>query len=133
MIAPQFVKPYVKRGKNDAADAERIIRTAAAEHLTLREAAYRFGIWRTNFVGSPQTIADELERWFVGRAADGFNLRVTRPADVALFRERVVPILQERGLFRHDYEHDTLRGHLGLPVPANRWQRALKPVLVAAE
>jgi hypothetical protein len=32
----------------------------------------------------------------------------------------VVPILQERGLFRRDYEHATLRGNLGLDVPENR-------------
>lgn len=46
--------------------------------------------------------------------------RVTRPRDFALFRERVVPILQARGLFRTGYDADTLRGHLGLPVPENR-------------
>ncbi|PTQ12744.1 LLM class flavin-dependent oxidoreductase [Sphingomonas oleivorans] len=112
---------------------ERIIRTARKENLTLREAAYRFGTWRTTFIGSPETIADEIERWFVGRAADGFNLRVSRPRDFALFCERVVPILQERGLFRRDYEHDTLRGHLGLPVPENRWSAAARPELIAAE
>lgn len=114
--------------------AERIIRIARAENLTLREAAYRFGVWRTDFVGSPETIADEIERWFVGRAADGFNLRVTRPGDFALFRERVVPILQARGLFRADYEHDTLRGHLGLPIPENRHTLARQePTAIAAE
>ncbi len=104
--------------------AERIIRIARAEKLTLREAAYRFDVWRSEFVGSPETIADEIERWFVGRAADGFNLRVTKPRDFALFRERVVPLLQARGLVRETYEHDTLRGHLGLPVPENRYTRA---------
>ncbi len=113
--------------------AERIIRTAREEKLTLREAAFRFGTWHTTFVGSPETIANEIERWFTGRAADGFNLRVARPRDFALFREKVVPILQERGLFRRDYEQDTLRGHLGLPVPEYRWQRATAPELVAAE
>ncbi|HEY0270552.1 MAG TPA: LLM class flavin-dependent oxidoreductase [Sphingomonas sp.] len=114
--------------------AERIIRTAREERLTLREAAYRFGAWRNTFAGAPKTIADEIERWFVGRAADGFNLRVTRPRDFALFRERVVPILQERGLFRRDYAHDTLRGHLGLPVPENRWTATTaRPELIAAE
>lgn len=113
--------------------AERIIRTARDEHLTLRQAAYRFGAWRSSFVGSPETIAAEIERWFTGRAADGFNLRVTRPRDFALFRERVVPILQDRGLFRRDYEHDTLRGHLGLPVPEHRWTRTAPAELVAAE
>jgi FMN-dependent oxidoreductase (nitrilotriacetate monooxygenase family) len=114
--------------------AERIIRTARDERLTLREAAYRFGVWRSSFIGSPETIANEIERWFTGRAADGFNLRVTRPHDFALFREKVVPILQQRGLFRRDYEHDTLRGHLGLPVPENRWNKVTTgPELIAAE
>ncbi|MCW1384085.1 LLM class flavin-dependent oxidoreductase [Novosphingobium sp. KCTC 2891] len=100
--------------------AERIIADARENRLTLREAATRHGQWRSGFVGSPETIADEIERWFVNRAADGFNLRVTRPAEFALFRERVVPILQKRGLFRTDYTADTLRGHLGLPVPLHR-------------
>jgi FMN-dependent oxidoreductase (nitrilotriacetate monooxygenase family) len=100
--------------------AERIIATARERQLTLREAAYQLGQWRTGFVGSPEMIADEIERWFVGHAADGFILRVTRPDDFALFRERVVPILQARGLFRREYAGDTLRDHLGLPIPANR-------------
>ncbi len=111
--------------------AERVIRVAADEKLTLRQAAYRFGQWTSPFVGSAETIANEIERWFVGRAADGFNLRVTRPRDFALFREKVVPILQERGLFRKDYSHDTLRGHLGLPVPDHR--HATQPIAIAAE
>ena len=109
--------------------AERILRTVREETLTLRQAAYRFGVWRSDFVGFPRTIADEIERWFTGRAADGFNLRVTNPRDFALFREQVVPILQARGLFRREYEHDTLRGHLGLPVPRNRY--AARPAVAA--
>lgn len=111
--------------------AERIIRVAAEEKLTLRQAAYRFGQWKSDFVGSPETIANEIERWFTGRAADGFILRVTRPGDFALFREKVVPILQARDLFRTDYAHDTLRGHLGLPIPEHRHAQA--PVAIAAE
>jgi FMN-dependent oxidoreductase (nitrilotriacetate monooxygenase family) len=114
--------------------AERIIRVSREEGLTLRQAAYRFGVWRSDFVGSPETIAREIERWFVGRAADGFNLRVTRPRDFLLFREPVVPILQARGLFHIDYEHSTLRGHLGLPVPDNRHTLARRaPIAIAAE
>jgi hypothetical protein len=50
------------------------------------------------------------------------------------FRERVVPILQTRGLFRTDYTHDTLRGHLGLPVLDNRHaQSEQEPQAIAAE
>jgi hypothetical protein len=37
------------------------------------------------------------------------------------------------GLFRTEYEHDTLRGHLGLPIPENRWTRARRAVAIAAE
>lgn len=114
--------------------AERIIRVAQEEGLTLRQAAYRFGLWRSDFVGSPETIAAEIERWFTAGAADGFILRVTRPRDFALFRERVVPILQQRGLFRQDYAGDTLRDHLDLPVPENRHTLARRePQAIAAE
>jgi FMN-dependent oxidoreductase (nitrilotriacetate monooxygenase family) len=114
--------------------AERIIRVSAAERLTLRQAAYRFGVFRSDFVGSPETIAKEIERWFIGQAADGFNLRVTRPKEFALFRERVVPMLQARGLFRTEYAHDTLRGHLGLKVPENRHTLARRETpAIAAE
>ncbi|CAN5188677.1 LLM class flavin-dependent oxidoreductase [soil metagenome] len=111
--------------------AERIIRTAAAEGLTLRQTVWRFATRRSPFVGTAETVANEIERWFVGRATDGFNFRVTNPVDFALFVDRVVPILQERGLFRTEYEHETLRGHLGLPVPENRHSAA--PVAIAAE
>jgi FMN-dependent oxidoreductase (nitrilotriacetate monooxygenase family) len=104
--------------------AERIIREAKADKLTLREAAWRFGRWRSDFVGTAEHIADEIERWFTGRAADGFNVQVTKPRDFALFTQKVVPILQQRGLFRTDYTARTLRGHLGLPVPENRHTRA---------
>jgi FMN-dependent oxidoreductase (nitrilotriacetate monooxygenase family) len=100
--------------------AERIIRTAAAEGLTLRETAWRFAARPSPFVGSPLTIANEIERWFVQGAADGFNYRVSDPDEFEIFVSEVVPILRERGLVRSEYEHDTLRGHLGLPVPENR-------------
>ncbi|GGZ81824.1 hypothetical protein GCM10010308_63620 [Streptomyces vinaceusdrappus] len=44
--------------------------------------------------------------------------------ELDLFVDGVVPILQKRGLFRTEYTADTLRGHLGLPVPANRYANA---------
>jgi len=100
--------------------AEKIIRVAREKGYTLREAAWQLGRWKSPFIGGPETVADEIERWFTGRAADGFNLRVTNPRDFQIFRERVIPILQKRGLFRTRYEADTLRGHLGIPVPENR-------------
>ena len=100
--------------------AERIIAAAHRDTLTLRQVAERFGVWHPGFVGSPETVADALELWFNERAADGFILRVTEPNAFAVFRDRVVPILQARGLFRAEYTSETLRGHLGLDIPENR-------------
>jgi FMN-dependent oxidoreductase (nitrilotriacetate monooxygenase family) len=110
--------------------AERIKRVAREQKLTLRDTAWRFAARRSPFVGSPLTVANEIERWFSGGAVDGFNLRVSSPGDFQLFLEQVLPILRERGLVRREYEHGTLRGHLGLPIPENRYsaRRAAPPV-----
>lgn len=68
-----------------------------------------------NLVGTPEQVADGMQLWFENQGADGFNLMPpTLPDQFDLFVEHVVPILQRRGLFRHDYSHSTLRGHLGL-------------------
>jgi FMN-dependent oxidoreductase (nitrilotriacetate monooxygenase family) len=76
------------------------------------------------FVGSPETVADEIQRWFEGRACDGFNLAFRLTESLAHFVDTVVPILQERGLYRTEYEASTLRGNLGIPVPENRYASA---------
>lgn len=113
--------------------AERIVRVAREEKLTLRQTAERFVVRRSSFVGTAETIANEIERWFVAGAVDGFNLLVNRPSEVNRFLNEVVPILQSRGLFRTEYEHDTLRGHLGIPFPENRYAVELsKENIVAA-
>ncbi|ABE36085.1 FMN-dependent oxidoreductase, nitrilotriacetate monooxygenase family protein [Paraburkholderia xenovorans LB400] len=71
-------------------------------------------------VGTPEQIADDIERWFVGGAADGFNLMPDAlPDGLKQFVDGVVPILRRRGLFRTDYEGSTLRDHLGLPRPVS--------------
>ncbi len=75
---------------------------------------------RDEFIGTPVQVADEMERWFTEKAADGFMIQFPLlPRDLDDFVTHVVPILQERGLFRFDYEGDTLREHLGLKVPKN--------------
>jgi len=67
-------------------------------------------------IGTPSEIVDEMERWFLGGAADGFNvLPAKQPADVHEFVARIVPELQQRGIFRTAYEGKTLRENLGLP------------------
>ncbi len=70
-------------------------------------------------MGTPEQIADDIERWFRAGAADGFNLMPdVLPGGLQDFVDEVVPILQRRGLFRTEYEGGTLREHLGLARPA---------------
>ena len=69
-------------------------------------------------VGDPTMVADEMQEWFEGNAADGFNiLPPTLPHGLEAFARLVVPELQRRGLFRTEYEGKTLRDHLGLRRP----------------
>lgn len=69
--------------------------------------------------GSAESVADTLERWFVHGAADGFNVMPPYFHEgFDDFVDLVVPILQERGLFRREYAGTSLRDHLGLPRPA---------------
>ncbi|MDV2478042.1 LLM class flavin-dependent oxidoreductase [Rhodococcus zopfii] len=69
-------------------------------------------------VGTPEQVADDIERWFRHGAADGFNVMPdVLPSGFDDFADHVVPELQRRGLFRTDYEDTTLRGHLGLGLP----------------
>jgi hypothetical protein len=69
-------------------------------------------------VGSPGQIADHLQNWFENRAADGFNIMAPYlPGAHDDFVDLVIPELQERGLFRTEYEGATLRENLGLARP----------------
>jgi len=86
---------------------------------TLRDVLRRQRSSWLRLVGSPATVAAELARWYEEGAADGFNLFVQHPADWARFRAEVVPLLVERGIFRADYEGDSLRSNLGLPAAPN--------------
>lgn len=70
-------------------------------------------------VGTPEQIADEMERWLLTGATDGFNYKAPIfPEGLEIFVDHVIPLLQQKGIFRHEYEEKTLRGHYGLPVPA---------------
>lgn len=98
-----------------------ILRIIEAEAPTLRQLLGRLaaGGGHCTMVGTPEQIADEMERWVDGGGADGFNLMPPAlPSSLEDFVDHVVPVLRERGRFRRDYEHTTLRGHLGLERPA---------------
>lgn len=69
-------------------------------------------------MGTPTQIADDLESWFGSGACDGFAIMTPySPQPFERFVDHVVPILQQRGLFRKDYAGTTLRDHLGLERP----------------
>ncbi|TBL70911.1 LLM class flavin-dependent oxidoreductase [Paenibacillus thalictri] len=101
--------------------ADRIVRIAKGERLSLKETAFRFGSPKQEFVGTPERIADRMQAWFEQRGCDGFNVWAPYVGGQEEFAEKVLPILQDRGLFRKDYEADTLRGNLGLSLPENRY------------
>ncbi|MCU1785283.1 LLM class flavin-dependent oxidoreductase [Pseudomonas sp. 13B_2.1_Bac1] len=101
--------------------AENYLRIAREEKLTLRQLALRASNRGLQFVGTAEQIADRLQRLFEDEVVDGFILHAyLQPQGLREFVEQVVPILQERGIFRREYEADTLRGNLGLSFPENR-------------
>ena len=67
--------------------------------------------------GTPDQVADTLEEWF-GTCCDGFVLAAASvPGSYDDFARLVTPVLQSRGLIRHQYTGTTLRDNLGLAVP----------------
>ncbi len=102
---------------------ERAIALARRENLTVRQLAQRLGGYSgLAMVGTRQTVADEMEEWLETEASDGFTVMFPYlPGGLEDFCNCIVPELQRRGLFRRDYEGTTLREHLGLPRPKNRF------------
>ena len=112
--------------------AERIKKLARDNGFTLRQTVrHLLDERRSPFVGSPATVADEIQRWFEAGALDGVNITVNAPREFALFTDRVLPILRERGIARRAYESTTLRGNLGLPIPENVHTAARREPAVA--
>ena len=95
---------------------------AQRDNLSIRDLYKRVATGRGHWtlVGTPESIADEIEHWFTTGAADGFNiLSPTLPHGLKDFSELVIPELQRRGLFRTEYTGHTLRDHLGLRRPVH--------------
>jgi FMN-dependent oxidoreductase (nitrilotriacetate monooxygenase family) len=108
-----------------------VIRRAREDKLTLRETVLAFTDYSPSpFTGDPWTVADAIDSWFAAGTFDGLNLGFRTHEDLDRFVADVVPILRARGLFRTEYEADTLRGNLGLPIPENVHTAARRPVLV---
>lgn len=115
--------PEVPQTNASQSSRERVLDLARHEQLTVRQLAQRLGGYAgLAFVGTPQSIADEMQEWLQTEACDGFNIMLPYlPDGLTAFCERVVPELQRCGIFRRAYTGTTLREHLGLPRPANRF------------
>ena len=85
-------------------------------HQTVREILRDFGGFGARIiVGTPEQIADDIERWFRSFAADGFNLMIDHfPDGLITFADEVVPLLQRKGIHKHEYTHRTLREAIGI-------------------
>ncbi len=90
---------------------------AEAKHLSIRELMIEV-TGRATFVGTPLQVATQIDEAVAADAADGFILVPhVSPGGLDEFTDTVVPILQEWGRFRSQYDGPTLRDHLGLPSP----------------
>jgi len=102
---------------------QRAIDLARRENLTVQQLAQRLGGYSgLAMVGTSKTIADEIEEWLFTEGSDGFTVMFPYlPGGLEDFVAHVIPELQRRDLFRRDYGGTTLREHLGLPRPKNRF------------
>jgi FMN-dependent oxidoreductase (nitrilotriacetate monooxygenase family) len=99
----------------------RVLERARAQGLTIRQLAQQVADDDRTIVATGSAVADHIEEWVTGGAADGFNVVFPYlPGTLDDFAELVVPELQRRGLHRTEYTGRTLREHLGLPRPAAR-------------
>ncbi|MGA9948635.1 MAG: LLM class flavin-dependent oxidoreductase [Xanthobacteraceae bacterium] len=120
---PDGPLPDIPESNASKSGRERAVALAKRDNLTVRQLAQRLGGYSgLAMVGTPKTIADEMQEWLETEASDGFTVMFPYlPGGLDDFVTRVVPELQARGLFRRDYEGTTLRDHLGLPRPKNRF------------
>ncbi|MAC77870.1 MAG: nitrilotriacetate monooxygenase [Rhodobacteraceae bacterium] len=100
-----------------------VLRAVAKKHdMTIRELRDYVAVSSGHRLvfGTPEDVADDLETWWRAGACDGFIILPSYYMQPQIdFCDRVVPILQQRGIFRTEYTGTTLRDHLGLARPAH--------------
>ncbi len=95
--------------------ARRLYQKENGESMTVSEVAQRHGqsVGLPQFVGTPASVADQLEAFFDEVGGDGFMLSpIYCPGAIEEFVDLVVPELQRRGRFRTSYTGATQRDHL---------------------
>jgi FMN-dependent oxidoreductase (nitrilotriacetate monooxygenase family) len=103
---------------------EVILELVRREQPTLRQLLARLAGARGHYTcaGTPEQIANLMEDWFTDGAADGFNVMPpVLPAMLEVFIAEVIPLLQQRGLFRTAYDGETLRAQYGLAAPDSQF------------
>ncbi|MCD0456379.1 LLM class flavin-dependent oxidoreductase [Chryseobacterium sp. LC2016-27] len=102
--------PIVGETEKDAID----------KYMELMQLSPRNSLPRPQFFGSAEMVADQVQKWYEIGAMDMLLIRQDHPHGLRDFIDLVVPILQDRGIFRTEYEADTLRGNLEIPNPPFR-------------
>jgi len=120
---PDGPLPDIPESNASKSGQQRAIDLAKRENLTVRQLAQRLGGHSgVAMVGTPATIAEEMEEWLRTEGSDGFTIQFPYlPGGLGDFVDRVVPELQRRGIFRREYQGKTLRDNLELPRPKNRF------------
>lgn len=116
--------PDIPESNASKSSRDKLLGRSRREGLTIRQLAQwvggSFGVME--IIGTPTEIADEMERWLITEACDGFNIMFPYlPQGLDDFVEQVTPELQRRGIFKTAYAGNTLRENLGLPRPPNRF------------
>ena len=115
--------PDIPQTNASQSGRDALVALARRDSLTVRQLAQLVGGYGClQMVGTAAEIADTMQEWLQTEACDGFNVMFpTVPAGLDDFVDLVVPELQRRGIFRHAYDGVTLREHLGLRRPENRF------------
>jgi FMN-dependent oxidoreductase (nitrilotriacetate monooxygenase family) len=119
---PSAVDSFVTEGSPST--LKLVVRMAREQKLTVRQLYEQFAGARgqRTVLGTSSMIADEMQEWFEAYGVDGFLVQPAYlPGGLHEFVEHVMPELVRRGLFRAEYDANTLRGNLGLKIPTNRY------------
>jgi N-acetyl-S-(2-succino)cysteine monooxygenase len=110
-------------GSNFTPRVTSLLDDAEAKGLSIRECGKIVAAARSHgsVIGTPEQVVAHMQTWLSAGAADGFNIMPPYfPAELDLFVDEVVPLLQRRGLYRTEYSGTTLRDHLELARPVRQ-------------